>query len=264
MQEINFQVAFMPKNISINQPQVCVLVDVLRATTAMVTMLEKGCTEIVLTTDEQKTMAEKQDEYNEETTLVCSEDSDGNVSQHAHFSPSLAAIQQIAVKGKRVVLKTTNGTLAGLTLWKAGISHILIGCLHNAKAVMDKAVKMARELKSNITIVCSGRENGQIAALDDVYTAGVLLKYGQEATKRIHCRSVLNDSAKISHHLLNIYSHSKQALEDSGSGETMRRINCLEDILICAQENISTIAPEVRFTEEHGLVVKNMKEVVYK
>lgn len=256
MSEINFQVAFMPKSISDDQSQICILVDVLRATTAMVTMLEKGCKEIILTADEQKTLKE-QKEYRNDETLVCAEDLDGNVTEHAHFSPSLKDIQKTTVKEKRVLLKTTNGTLAGMTLWEAGINHILIGCLNNAKAVMDKAVQMAKELKSDITIVCSGRESGQIIALDDVYTAGVLLKYGQEATRKANCHSVLNDSAKISQHLLEVYHNSEDALEDSGSGETMRRIDCLEDITICARENVSGLAPEVSFSKEHGLMVKN-------
>lgn len=263
MQEIEFQVAFMPKNITVHPSQICVLVDVLRATTAIVTLLEKGCTEIILTDDERKALREQKD-YNEKTVLVCAENKDGRASPYAHFSPSLATIQRISVEGKKVLLKTTNGTLAGLQLWKAGVNHILIGCLHNAKAVMEKAVSMAKELNSHVTIVCSGREYGNISALDDAYTAGVLLKYGQEAAKKMNCRSVLRDSAKISTHLLKAYPHTLKAFEDSGSGETMRKINCLEDISICAQENISEIVPEISFSEEHGLVIKNkITEVTY-
>src|SRR5699024_2819670 len=100
-------------------------------------------------------------------------------------------------------------------------------------------------------------ESGQIVALDDAYTAGVLLKYGQEATRKMNCKSVLSDSAKISQHLLDVYPSHEIALEESGSGETMRRINCLEDITICAQENTSSLAPQVSFSKRHGLVVKN-------
>ncbi|MDQ0199719.1 2-phosphosulfolactate phosphatase [Neobacillus ginsengisoli] len=263
MNEMKFEVAFMPKEIKTTQLQVCVLVDVLRATSAIVTMFEKGCTEIVLTDDEEKTINERID-YVHDGTLVCAEDHDGKISPHAQLSPSLSSIRSVGITGKRVVMRTTNGTLAGLTLWNSGIKEILIGSLHNAKAVMEKAVSKAKELNGSVTIVCAGRENGQIAALDDAYCAGVLLRYGEKAAKAQNLVPLLKDSAKISHHLLSVYSNTLLAFEDSGSGETMRRINCREDIKLSTEENISRCVPEIYFSKEDGLKVKNSNEVISK
>ncbi|MFG6120954.1 2-phosphosulfolactate phosphatase [Thalassobacillus sp. B23F22_16] len=263
MGELKFEVAFMPKDIKANTSQICVLVDVLRATTAMVTMLDKGCSEIMLTDDETRAR-ESLSKSEADQTLVCAEDSYGNVSKHAHFSPSLISINETDVKGKRVLLKTTNGTLAGIKLWNSGIQQVLVGSLRNAEAVMDKAVKMAAELDSSVTIVCAGRENGQIAALDDTYTAGVLLEYGKKAAESINLVPNLKDSAKISKHLLTTYPNTIAAFEDSGSGETMRNIKCQEDINLCAAQNSSTLAPLLSFTVEGNLVVKNINEVIVK
>ncbi|GFZ82098.1 putative 2-phosphosulfolactate phosphatase [Compostibacillus humi] len=263
MRNLIFDVAFSSKDIKPNQSQVCVLVDVIRATTAMIVMLEKGCSEIILTKDEKPQM-EKHSYLSSPDTLICAEEPEGTISKYADFSPSLSSIYEQNIKGKRILLKTTNGTLAGLNLWKAGFRNILIGCMHNAKAVMDKAVSMALELDSNITIVCAGRENSTIAALDDAYTAGVLLKYGAKAAEANHCTPILKDSAKMSSHLLSIYQNTKVAFENSGSGETMRRINCLEDISICAMENLSSIAPVLSMTEDEKIQVKNVKEEVLK
>ncbi|MGG1674219.1 2-phosphosulfolactate phosphatase [Neobacillus sp. NRS-1170] len=261
MNEMKFEVAFMPKEINAGQTQVCVLVDVLRATSAIVTMFEKGCAEIILTDDEIKTLAERND-YLHDGTLVCAEEHDGKISPSAQFSPSLSSIRTIGIEGKRVVMRTTNGTLAGLTLWKSGIKEILIGSLHNAKAVMEKAVSKAKELKGSVTIVCAGRENGQIAALDDVFCAGVLLQYGEEAARAQNLVPSLKDSAKISRHLLSVYPDTNMAFEDSGSGETMRRINCKEDIRLSTEENISKCVPEVYFSKEDGIKVKNSNGVI--
>lgn len=261
MTEMKFEVAFMPKEINTTHSQVCVLVDVLRATSAIVTMFEKGCTEIILTEDEKKTISERTD-YLQDGTLVCAEEHDGSISPHAQFSPSLSSIRSIGIAGKRVVMRTTNGTLAGLTLWNSGIKEILIGSLHNAKVVMEKAVRKAKELKGSVTIVCAGRENGQIAALDDVYCAGVLLQYGEEAARAQNLVPLLKDSAKISRHLLSIYPNTVMAFEDSGSGETMRRIDCREDIGLSSEENISTCVPEIYFTKEDGIKVKNSNGVM--
>ncbi|MDM5200931.1 2-phosphosulfolactate phosphatase [Fictibacillus enclensis] len=261
MKELKFEVAYMPKEIKQTKQQVCVLVDVLRATTAMVTMLDKGCSEIVLTMDEKETIEACQ-EFKEDGTLVCAEDIFGNVSEHAQFSPSLISIHPMEIKDKRVVLRTTNGTLAGITLWNSGIEHILVGSMQNAQAVMDKAVSTAIENDCSVTIVCAGRENGEIAALDDAYTAGVLLKYGTEAALSHNRVPLLKDSAKMSSHLLSVYSGAAQAFEDSGSGETMRNIQCEEDIAICAQENVSTTAPILYVTTDGNFVVKNTNEVI--
>ncbi|WP_261130595.1 2-phosphosulfolactate phosphatase [Bacillus sp. Marseille-Q3570] len=263
MEEMKFEVAYMPKEVKEDIPQVCVLVDVLRATTAMITMLDKGCSEIILTDDERKTLGGLKGLLNQET-LVCAEDLYGNVSEYAQFSPSLISINDMDLKEKRVVLKTTNGTLAGLSLWKSGNEHILVGSLRNAKAVMNKAVKMADELGTGVVIVCAGRENGQIAALDDVYTAGVLLDYGRQAATALKRIPLFKDSAKISTHLLSNYQDTIHAFEDSGSGETMRRIGCEEDIKLCAEENLSNLAPVLEFTEGSSIVVKNINEVIYK
>ncbi|MFK3959926.1 2-phosphosulfolactate phosphatase [Pseudalkalibacillus hwajinpoensis] len=263
MEELKFEVAYMPKEVKKDHPQVCVLVDVLRATTAMITMLDKGCSEIILTDDEQKALEEVENTVDQET-LVCAEDAYGNVSEHAQFSPSLISINNMDLKDKRIVLKTTNGTLAGFTLWNSGKDHVLVGSLRNAKAVMDKAVRMADELGMGVVIVCAGRENGEIAALDDAYTAGILLDYGKEAAAALNRVPLFKDSAKISTHLLESYPDTVQAFEDSGSGETMRRIGCKEDIKLCSVENLSDLAPDLQFTANGSIVVKNMKKVVYK
>lgn len=263
MTEIEFEVAFIPRAVK-DSAQICVLIDVLRATSAMVTMLDKGCSEIILTSDEKESMKGTPDHQLNET-LVCAEDLDGKVSEHAQFSPSLVSILPMNLTNKRVILKTTNGTRAGITLWNAGIKHILIGSLHNAKAVMEKAVRLANETKKNITIVCAGRESGNIVALDDVYTAGTLIKYGIEIAKSLNRNPILKDSAKISKHLLSVYPNTISSFKDSGSGETMRRINSLEDINICSEENISTLAPMLDFNDNDGIVVqKSINKVVYK
>lgn len=261
MEEMKFEVAYMPKEVKEDVPQVCVLVDVLRATTAMVTMLDQGCSEIILTDDEKCTLKKV---GVDQKTVVCAEDVYGNVSEHAQFSPSLISINSMDLTGKRVILKTTNGTLAGFTLWNSGNQHVLVGSLRNAKAVMDKAVHMANDLGVGVIIVCAGRENGQIAALDDAYTAGILLEYGKEAAEALNRVPLVKDSGKISSHLLKRYPGTVEAFEDSGSGETMRRIGCKEDIKLCSVENLSDLAPVLEFTENSSIVVKNMNEVVYK
>jgi 2-phosphosulfolactate phosphatase len=262
MNQLAFEVAFLPQEVRAVPAPVCVVIDVLRASSTIVTLLEKGCSEIVLTSDVEQTLAGHPD-YRTDGTFVCAEDEAGNVAEHADFSPSLAAIHKREIRGKRVILRTTNGTVAAQTLWNVGVEHVLIGCMHNAEAVMYEAVRLARRLNKDVTIACAGRENGRITALDDVYTAGVLLQYGKKAAEEFGVKPVLRDSAKIAMHLNAAYADTMEAFADSGSGETMRRIQCVEDMAICAKRNVSTLTPMLMAHEKNGnLLVKNANEVI--
>ncbi|SDO33054.1 2-phosphosulfolactate phosphatase [Paenibacillus sp. yr247] len=254
MKEIRFEVAFMPKEVKPNSAAVCIVIDVIRASTTMVNLLEKGCPQIILTSDEKQFMNNNPD-YWHDGTLICAEEYSGNVAEGAHFSPSLKSLEKMDVNRKRVVLRTTNGTVAVQTLHELGVKHILIGCMNNAQAVMEKALDMADELNTSIMVVCAGRDNTQIAALDDAYCAGILVKYGQNLAKARGIEPVFMDSAKIASHMLSVYSDTIDAFNHSGSGETMRRIQCPEDIITCAKENGSTIVPMVSFHQEKQFII---------
>ncbi|SFE54074.1 2-phosphosulfolactate phosphatase [Alteribacillus iranensis] len=255
MDSITFEVAFTPNDIKNNNiSQVCVLVDALRATTAMITMLDKGCNEIILT---DEIYPEINNHVSNVETLYCAEDKSGNIAESAHFGPSLHSLERVDVRDKNVILRTTNGTHAAITLWNKGIENILVGSLRNAKTVMEKAVAIAEENGYGVTIVCAGREKGNITALDDVYTAGVLVEYGKQITINKNRKVTFKDSAKICRKIAGNHSTAIEAFEESDSGETMRKINCQEDIELGTRKNISTISPLISFTEQGELSIKN-------
>ncbi|MFD2616183.1 2-phosphosulfolactate phosphatase [Terrilactibacillus laevilacticus] len=262
MNPLIFEVAFIPKEVRTDPPPMCVVIDVIRASTSMVTMLEKGCSEIILTSDEKETY-EKFRVQGIEDILICSENDDGTAAEFADFSPSISSIRQASVKGKKVIFRTTNGTRAAQTLWKQGVNGIFIGCMHNAKAVMNEVVQQAAESQKNITIVCSGRERGEIPTTDDVYTAGILMKYARMAADRLELTYVLKDSAKIAEHVNLVYEDTVAAFSDSGSGETMRRIQSTLDIALCSKENVSNLIPFIEFSGEgETIIAKKLERVI--
>src|SRR4029077_8885462 len=85
----------------------------------------------------------------------------------------------LAPAGRRVILATTNGTLAAELVRECGVEHVLIGCMRNGDAVMRSAVALARRLDRSISLVCAGREGSLIPALDDAYCAAALLRQGE-------------------------------------------------------------------------------------
>ena len=259
MKKMLFEVAFMPKEVKPNSPSVCVVIDVIRASTTMTRLVEKGASKIVLTNDEHQTLRENPSFLREET-MICAEQVSGEAADIADFSPSLKEIETAEVKNQLVVMRTTNGTVAIHTLRELGIKHIFIGCMNNARAVMNKAVRLAAELNTGVIIVAAGRDNTNIAALDDTYCAAKLLSHGQQIAAKNGIKAIQADSGIIASKLMLGYTDTFDAFSQSASGAVMRKINCEEDIFTCAQENTTEVVAKVIF-ENSLITVKNYDRV---
>jgi 2-phosphosulfolactate phosphatase len=260
MKYMLFEVAFMPQDVKENSTSICVVIDVIRASTTMTHLLQKGCSEIILTTDEQQTMKENHS-FLQDGTLICAEQVSGDAAEGADFSPSLMAIEKENVENRRVVMRTTNGTVAVHTLLDRGVKHIFVGCMNNARAVMKEAVTLAKQLNTGVMIVSSGRENTKIAALDDTYCAAKLLDYGKQIALANGITPFVADSGIIASHLLLGYKDAEDAFTQSASGAVMRSIQCEQDIFICAQENKTDTVGIISF-ENAKIHVKKVKSLV--
>lgn len=242
---MNFDVSLIPDDVKDGEHSVCILIDVLRASSTMTTLMNKGCREILLTDDIEAAL--QSDEIaNTDDIVSCSEGVEGNCRNGADFSPSLIGIEKMPdFKEKRILMQTTNGTTAIHKLYKRGGGKILIGCMRNAQAVMEKAVEIAEELSFHINVVCAGREASTIYTIDDLYCAARLVEYGVKAAKKRGIQWFLNDSAKIAMHSLKAYTTAEEAFAASASGNIMRSIHCDEDILLCAQDSIMETVPYI-------------------
>lgn len=255
---MKFDVAFIPSDFQTKNSQVCVIIDVLRASSTIVSLLDKGCNKILLTDNESK-FEDTKKMVDNSNVLICSENLLGQRQDMADFSPSLMEVEKLRdLSHKTILMKTTNGTLAIHELMKKGIENIYIGCMLNSKQVMEEAVLRAIELNTNISIVCAGRENGRSYTIDDVYCAAKLLQYGKAAAKNKNIEVELEDSSKIAENLLMMYLDTAAAFDASASGSTMRRVNCHQDILLCARDNITKTVPKVGGCDSEGqIIVKN-------
>lgn len=259
MEENNmyFDVSLIPDDVKKGGDAVCILIDVLRASSTMTTMMEKGCKEILLT--DQIEDAFKSDEVKGyDDLLSCAENVAGNCREGCDFSPSLIGIEQMEnLKEKRILMQTTNGTTAIHKLYRQGVEHIFVGCMRNAKYVMEKAVELANRLSLNINVVCAGRADSTIYTIDDLYCAAKLTEYGEKAAKAQGIAYQLNDSAKIALHAISAYDTTEEAFEASASGNIMRKIDCRKDIYLCAMDSIMKTVPYVeRNAPSNYIVVK--------
>lgn len=238
---VSFEVAFLPSDARRKERRIYVLVDVLRATSSIVRLIDNGCSEIILAGDAAAAAAAKRSIAG---ALLCAENADGSRADGAEISPSLRELSDASVAGKTVILLTTNGTRAAQDLrGRPGIC--LAGSLMNARGVMRAATTLAVENDLPIAVVCSGRERTKVYALDDAYCAGFLVNEGIESLRELGQPATSRDSAKLALDILAGHPSSYDALAASESAAVLRRIGCAEDIALAARRNISIAVPVI-------------------
>lgn len=160
----NIEVCFTPATYDVfkNDDAVVVVVDILRATSAIVTAFMNGVSRLlpVGTLEEAKA-------YKDKGYMVAAE-RDGIVRDFADFGNSPYNFTPERVKGNEIVYSTTNGTKS---IMMASNSHrVLIGAYTNHQALVDYIVKEDRDL----IILCAGWKNK--FNLEDSLFAGSLAK----------------------------------------------------------------------------------------
>lgn len=236
---LEIEVAFTPCAGRRDRPAVHVLIDVVRATTAMVSLVELGARRVVLAADDATARAAR-DMHPD--ALLCAESDDGCAAPGADFAPSLAGLPHARVSGRPVILRSTNGTVAALEICgRPGVG--LVGSLRNATAAMRVAVALAYSMSASIRLVCAGRDRTASFCLDDAYCAGVLVDRALAAAKTQGVPARLRDSASVARELVDRYPDAYAALAASESAAVLRRIGCDDDIAIAATVDVSTAVP---------------------
>ena len=127
--------------------KVVVVLDIIFATTTMVTALAHGAKEIVPVLDEKAARA-------------CAGDFPGCVLSGELFAETLSGFAHPAplallahgIEGKRVIYSTTNGTVA--MTQAVGAARVYCGALLNARALVEHIVQ--HHPRETVLIVCSG------------------------------------------------------------------------------------------------------------
>lgn len=249
------EVVFIPSEIRHDQAPVCVLVDAIRASGTTVTFFDKGCSQVLLTSDEKKSL-EIDKKIIEESYCICAERVEGDKAELAHVSPSIGEINALdSLNDRKVLFRTTNGTLGVHNLQKLGIDEIYIGTMLNRDAVMKAALNRAKELSTGVSIVCAGRGNGTIYCIDDTYCSGKLVESSLNIADEMGIELNVQDSAKIALNMLNSYKNTVDAFEKSATGQIMRNVHTEIDIILCAQDNISSAVPKVSGVDKYGHII---------
>jgi 2-phosphosulfolactate phosphatase len=213
-----------------------VIVDVFRATSAICTAFHYGVKEIIPVATVEEAMAYKKEGY-----LVGAE-RDGKIVDGFDFGNSPFSYMDDRVKGKSVVLTTTNGTKA-ITIAKEA-KGILIGSFLNLKALADYLIEDGK----SVLIQCAGWKNR--FNLEDSLFAGALVNALTKDPKF----SNLADSALASAHIHSIAKNDMLSwLENSSHRNRLKRLNLEKDIEFCLQVSQYDVVP---FYQDGSLINK--------
>ncbi|HEY3248808.1 MAG TPA: 2-phosphosulfolactate phosphatase [bacterium] len=213
-------------------PQVCVVVDVIRASTTLVTLLDRGAAEILIAAHPDA--ARRYAAAHPDTVLAGEEL--GVAPPGFNYGNSPVELSRAQVRGKTVAFVTTNGTAAIRAVESTG--PVLVGALRNAAAVCRQAQATAHEIDAGITIVCAGREGA--FGIDDAYTAGCLvdgLLTGIDGD--------LTDAATAALRLYRTEPDPASLFRHSAAGRNVIGLGLGDDVTYCLQRDASTAVPRL-------------------
>ncbi len=204
-----------------------VVVDVLRATSSAVTAFANGLTqlEVVESVEEARRMKRENSE------LLIAGERRGLKPSGFDLGNSPCEFTENEVKGKKLVMTTSNGTRAIKRF--LGNRVVYLAALLNYRFVARSIV----ESGEGTTIVCAGTDG--VPCLEDVFCAGSIVK-------ELMCEGYrIDDAARIAYSTYSTYEFDIERMlkKESSHGAYLERIGLGEDLVYCARMNIHDVTP---------------------
>jgi 2-phosphosulfolactate phosphatase len=164
---MQIRTAFLPELSGDVSEAVCIVIDVLRATTVIATLFERNCPRVYVAASHESARAfARKNDY-----VLCGE-TEGFRVPDFDYGNSPVEFSALDFSNRPVVLSTTNGTKA--TAAVATARRVFLGATINRATVVEAAWKAASELDSDIVIVCSGTRDQY--TLEDATAAGLFVE----------------------------------------------------------------------------------------
>ena len=206
--------------------EIVVVIDVLRATSAICTAFHYGVDKIIPVSTLDQAI-----EYKDKGFHVAAERK-GKIVSGFEFGNSPLAYTNDKLKDQTLVLTTTNGTKA-INMAK-DIEHLLIGSFLNLDAISNYLI----ELNKSVLILGSGWENK--FCLEDSICAGAI----SEQLLKTNKFESNNDSTIAAKYLfLSAKSNYFGYLKASSHRKRLKKLNLNEDIKYCLTPNQTDVIP---------------------
>lgn len=271
---MRIDVAFTPAAPERWRERVCIVIDLLRATTTLVALFEAGCGEVYFAGD--LGTARRSAVARQPRPLLVGETGEGLRPPDFDYSNSPSEVIGKRLQGESVVLVSTNGTRALRAVSCAPLT--LAGCLRNAGAVVDRAITEARRLGRDIAIVAAGKDGGEGFSADDLFCAGYMLHLlvAREDVRRLEWYPemesgrmpdphgdwyYLDESAVICHklYLCSLADPDRpsvaslvESLKVARDYKMLKFLDLEKDVLYACEPDVSRIVPEVSRPEQRA------------
>lgn len=224
----HIEVCFSPYLYDLHKSEfeIIVVIDVLRATSAICTAFDHGVKSIIPVDN-----IDLAKEYQKKGFLVGAE-REGKIVEGFDFGNSPFSYMGPEVKGKEIVLTTTNGTKAIKLAQDA--DQVVIGSLLN----LDVLCEWLEKQEKNILCLCSGWQNK--FNLEDTICAGAIAEYLINTGKFI---SDEDSSIAAKYLYLSAKDNYLGYLKSSSHRRRLKNLNLNEDIKYCLTPNVSKAIP---------------------
>ena len=192
----------------------CVVFDVLRATSSMITALAHGASEIhpVVTVEEARALRR------EMPSAVLGGERQGE--RIDGFDVGNSPLEYRDLRGMKIISTTTNGTVALRACEQAEV--VLVGALLNLQVLVEEIRWREPE---DLLLVCAG--TFESFALEDAYAAGMLIAALDGAA--------LTDAAQAARALPVLFPTPLEALRASRNGQVLLAKRRAQEVEWCAQ-----------------------------
>jgi 2-phosphosulfolactate phosphatase len=212
----------------------CAVIDVLRATTTLVVMGERGVASAILAASV------------EAARLVTPQYPGAQLAGEAQarrpegfdLGNSPAEVGTANLAGCEIIFATTNGTVALRLALESSASAVWAASLRNAGAVATLALASPDE---PFIILCAGQRNR--VALDDAFTAGSIVARLRILAEPIGISLECSEGAFLAETIAAAYATPMDAFRASVAGQSIHRAGLDADLAWCAEQDTTLIIP---------------------
>lgn len=246
---MRIDVALLPSQRFDTDRSVCVMVDVLRASSSIVTLLECAAESVVAAPDVRtaRELSARLPGY-----VLCGEEG-GLPPEGFAYGNSPSEFSRLDFSGRSVILATANGTRTLAALAEA--PGLLVGSLLNRTGVALAAVSIAREREMDIAVVCSAAYGGSTFVLEDALGAGAIV----EAALRLAGPPLASDAARFARDAFVGAGDIGEAVRSAYHAQDLVEMGLGEDVAYCARLDVSEVVPVVERGEDGVLVVRTLR-----
>ena len=226
-----------------------IVIDTLRATTAITALLAAGAEAVYPCAGHPEARALA---ATLPGSVLCGE-TNGLTVNGFDYGNSPTEFQDIDVRGWTVVQSTSNGTRALALTASAEVTYV--GCLRNRAAVARAALDAPR----GIAIVCSGEREATAPSVEDSFTAGAVV----EALLAADARWTPLPGALLARRLFRSFRRSpRAAFADSPHAAHLRRLGFQSDLRFASAMDVESVVPVATIDGANRVVVRSARSPV--